>query len=260
MQTIDRDGVTLAYEASGTGEPAVVLVHGFGGAWWHLEPQYDHFRYAHRTVAVDRRGHGASGAPDTEYTIEQAADDVAAVAGAAGIERAVVVVESMDKIGFDVAARYPGLVAGVAVIDGPTFAGPQYQEAFRAFAAALGTGGYRDAIRGFADAMVFVEGNDPLTRARVIDGVTSTPQHVLASSWNHFITYDLDAALARVACPVLVIDAGFPKDLERLRAACPQLEVAEVKGHGHLAQLFAPASVNAALEAFVARCTAPALL
>lgn len=257
MQTIDRDGVTLAYEAAGSGEPAVLLVHGFGGARWHLAPQYDHFRASCRTVAVDRRGHGDSDAPVGAYTIQQAADDVAAVAAAADVERAVVVVESMDKIGFDLAARYPRLVAGLAIIDGPTYAGPQYQEAFRGFEGALGTPGYREAVRGFADRMVFVDDNDPVVRARATDGVASTPQHVLASSWHHFVGYDLDDTIGEVGCPVLVVDACFPKDLDRLRAACPQVEVVRVPGHGHLPQLFAPATVNAALEGFVARCSAP---
>jgi pimeloyl-ACP methyl ester carboxylesterase len=255
MHSIDVDGITLAYEDTAGSGPAVLLVHGFGGTSRRMAAQLEHLRATHRVIAVDRRGHGASDAPQQEYTVQVAADDVAAVAAAAGIEHAVVVVESMDRIGYELAARRPDLVAGLCVIDGPTYAGGDFAQQSAAFAAGLDSPGYQDAIAGFANAMIFAPDNDALLRARVLEGVLATPQHVLASGWRAFIGYDVDAALADMRCPLLMIDAGFPKDLDRLRAACPQLQVTEIAGHGHLPHVFAPATFNAVLDRFLAACS-----
>src|SRR5262249_39115283 len=77
VQHLDHDDTTLAYEDTGTGDPAFVFVHGWTCNHTHFAPQVEHFRRRHRTVAVDLRGHGASDAPEQEYTISGFADDVA---------------------------------------------------------------------------------------------------------------------------------------------------------------------------------------
>jgi 3-oxoadipate enol-lactonase len=82
----DSQGVKIAYEILGDGEP-LTLVHGlaYDRAGWGRFPELlaEHFR----VVLLDNRGVGESDAPAGPYAVAQMAQDVAAVLDDAGIER-----------------------------------------------------------------------------------------------------------------------------------------------------------------------------
>ncbi|WP_232701916.1 alpha/beta fold hydrolase [Halobacterium wangiae] len=96
METVSRDGVTLAYERAGPADAeTVVLVEGLGyGRWmWHwqrdaLEADYD-------VVVPDNRGTGDSDAPDGPYSVAEMAADLDAVLADADVDEAHVVGASM---------------------------------------------------------------------------------------------------------------------------------------------------------------------
>ena len=87
VQHMNRDGTALAYEDTGAGDPPFVFVHGWTCNHTHFAPQVEHFGRQHRTVAVDLRGHGASAAPEQDYTISGFADDVAWLCEQLGVAR-----------------------------------------------------------------------------------------------------------------------------------------------------------------------------
>ncbi len=88
-----RDGTPVAYDSGGRG-PAIVLLHGGGGARqdWHEVGYVERLRDRFTVIAMDLRGHGESGLPTSpaEYTMEKMVQDVLAVADACGVERFVV--------------------------------------------------------------------------------------------------------------------------------------------------------------------------
>lgn len=94
------DGVRIAYECVGAGEP-VVLVHGFGASRvqnWRAPGWYDALTGAgYRVIALDCRGHGESDKPHepAAYAETIMAQDVAAVMRAAGVPSAFVMGYSM---------------------------------------------------------------------------------------------------------------------------------------------------------------------
>jgi pimeloyl-ACP methyl ester carboxylesterase len=59
------------------------------------------------------------------------------------------------------------------------------------------------------------------------------------------------AALARIRCPLLVVRAGAPMDLDRLRGLQPDALVGNVVGSGHWLTLVVPDQVNAMLDRFL---------
>jgi pimeloyl-ACP methyl ester carboxylesterase len=82
----DSQGVEIAYELQGEGEP-LVLVHGLAyerHGWGRFS---ELLARNFRVVLVDNRGVGASDAPEGPYAVSQMADDVLAVLDDAGIER-----------------------------------------------------------------------------------------------------------------------------------------------------------------------------
>ena len=58
MPEITRNGVRLNYVEAGSGGPPILFVHGFGGDARHFDAQLEHFRRAHRVVALAGTGSG----------------------------------------------------------------------------------------------------------------------------------------------------------------------------------------------------------
>jgi pimeloyl-ACP methyl ester carboxylesterase len=257
IETTLADGARIACADVGAGDDALVLVHGFGGTHAHFAPQLEALAATHRVVALDRRGNGASTPAAAVASVAATADDVVAVCDELGVGRAVVVVHSMDAIGYELAARFADRVRGLVVLDGPTLAPEPYATGLREFGEALGTPHYAAAIRAFADQLVFAPGMPAAERDEVIEGVLATPQAVLAGDFRAFLAYDVASAIARVRQPLLHVAGTFPADLDRVRALAPQLEVAEVRGAGHLVQLAAAERVNGLIAEFCARLAAP---
>jgi len=90
------DAVNLHYEEAGSGTP-IVFVHEFGGNYRSWEPQMRYFSRRYRAIAFAARGYPPSDVPpDTEaYSQLRAAQDIAAVMDAVGIDRAHIVGLSM---------------------------------------------------------------------------------------------------------------------------------------------------------------------
>ncbi len=93
MATVEVQGVEIAYDVAGEGDP-VVLLHGFpdsAALWRHQVPAL--VAAGHRVITPDLRGYGRSAKPaEVEaYSMPALAGDVLAVLDDLGIERADVV-------------------------------------------------------------------------------------------------------------------------------------------------------------------------
>jgi len=102
-------GIELAIEVRGEG-PALVCVHGFGGAKEDFADHLEALAERWRVITVDLRGHGDSDAPSdpSSYSLDRLARDVEAVADAVGAERFRLLGHSMG-----------GMVARRIVLDHP---------------------------------------------------------------------------------------------------------------------------------------------
>jgi len=96
METVSRDGVTLAYERDGpTDAETVVLVEGLGYGRWMWNWQRDALAEDYDVLLPDNRGTGDSDAPEGPYAIAEMAADLDAVLEDAGVDSAHVVGASM---------------------------------------------------------------------------------------------------------------------------------------------------------------------
>lgn len=124
MRVVVEEGVELEVEVRGAG-PALICVHGFGGAKEDFADHVDALAARATVVLVDLRGHGASDGPDdtAAYTLDRCAADVLAVADALGFDRFGLLGHSMGgMVVRRVALGAPGRVAGVVFVS--TAAGP----------------------------------------------------------------------------------------------------------------------------------------
>jgi pimeloyl-ACP methyl ester carboxylesterase len=252
-KVVERGGVTLAYTTTGHGDPPIVFVHGWSCDRSYFAPQIDHFASRHAIAALDLRGHGESGVPEPGigvYEIETFADDVLAVAAAAGFERPIVIGHSLGGvIALECAAR-PGAVRAAVMVD----PAPILNVPIKVF-----IGQAADAIEDDADGSwreTFVTGmflpTDTVRRDETISGMTTLPPAVAAAAIRSIDHYDGVAALGAVAVPLLNISAAFPTDSAAdFRAACNTITVGQTVGAGHFNQLEVPEQVNVMIERFL---------
>lgn len=111
------NGLKMYYEIHGTGKPLVVLHGAFG--WATVFPALARNR---QVIAVELQGHGHTADIDRPLSIEQMADDTAALLTHLKIERADFFGYSMGgNVALAIAIRHPGVVGRVA-INGSNFA------------------------------------------------------------------------------------------------------------------------------------------
>lgn len=130
------NGIRLHYHRTGGDRPPLVLAHGFtdNGLCWtrvarELEASYD-------VILYDARGHGFSDAPETGYSYENYAADLADLVQALGLQRPRVMGHSMGAgMAATAAAMYLDLLACVILEDPPWRAESQSPEDWAARAA-----------------------------------------------------------------------------------------------------------------------------
>ena len=121
IRAINVNGLNLLLRDVGSGSPALVFVHYWGGTSRTWDLVVLELSGHHRCVALDLRGWGGSDKLTQEFSFEIQADDVAAVANSLSLSEYVLVGHSMGgKIAQILAARRPpGLVGLVLVAPAP---------------------------------------------------------------------------------------------------------------------------------------------
>jgi 3-oxoadipate enol-lactonase len=98
-------------------EPAVLLLHGWtASADLNFFPAYARLAERYRVIALDLRGHGRGMRSTEPFSLEDCADDAAALLGQLGTEPVIVVGYSMGgPVGMLLARRHPGRVTALVM-------------------------------------------------------------------------------------------------------------------------------------------------
>ena len=119
-ETLSVNDIQIHYYRTGGEKPTIVLSHGVtdDGLCWTpvamaLELDYD-------VIMVDARGHGLSGNPKGDYSVEARSADLAGLIKALRLDRPVVMGHSLGaETSLYTAAHYPDLIAGIILEDPP---------------------------------------------------------------------------------------------------------------------------------------------
>jgi pimeloyl-ACP methyl ester carboxylesterase len=116
MNFVETNGIRLAYEERGTGEP-LVLIMGLGadGQVWDLHAQF--YAQKFRCFLVDNRGTGHSDKPPGPYSTAQMADDYAGLIRKLHLGKVRVAGISMGgAVAQQLAIRHPDLVRSLVLV------------------------------------------------------------------------------------------------------------------------------------------------
>ena len=230
------DGVPIAYEARGAGEPALVLVHGWTNdrRIWGAHPRT--LSESHRVVTLELAGHGESGADREEWTMDAFGEDVVAVVDELGLDRVVLVGFSMGSaVVLEAAERMPERVLGVVFVDAmqdPEQAPPpgQAEQMEAAFRANWGDTAF---LRQFA----FAEDAPASLVRQVAEGMPAQPREhwftILRSTMGWSRT-ELHSTLEQLDVPLAAINTTrVPTNVEAWRDYDPSFTLDTLRGVGH---------------------------
>lgn len=129
------NGIKIYYELHGTGQP-LVLLHGGLGTIVMFDQVLPALAEARQVIAVELQGHGHTADVDRPLSFEWMADDVAALIGHLGLERADVMGYSLGGgVALQTAIRSPERVRKLVVVSAPFRRDGWYPEVLAGMAA-----------------------------------------------------------------------------------------------------------------------------
>lgn len=250
---LSADGTPISYEVYGSGEPALVFVHGWScdGRYWRK--QVPHFSKKYRVVTLDLAGHGHSGTTRSQYTMALFGEDVRAVTEAVGARSVILIGHSMGGPVIAEAARImPGRVKGLIGVD--TFVNIEYpmtREGAAEMAAPL-EDDFPKGSRKFVSGMISPR-TDPLLREWILADMSAAPPAVALSAMKEMMSQYVTGEAARtfdeVRVPVLSVNGDlWPINYEANRRHMLSFDAIVLKDSDHFLMMDRPGEFNNALE------------
>ena len=251
------DGTPIAYEVHGSGEPTLILVHGWSCDARYWREQLAHFAARHRVVTVDMAGHGHSGAGRTDYTMRSFGEDVRVVADVVGGDRLILVGHSMGGLVVAEAARlFPDRILGLIVVDALNDLDFPVTEEHAAQMVAPLEADFPTACRQFAAAMIRPDTGAELAEWIQAD-MAAAPKEVAVSAMREYmarwIAGAVPAVFEELPLPVVgVYSDMWPVDTEANRRHMHSFEAIVLEETDHFLMLGAAEEFNRALEEAIA--------
>lgn len=254
------DGVKVHYESYGSGEEAVVFIHGWTcdlTFWRGQAPVYNH----RRSLLIDLPGHGQSDKPKVAYPMEFFAQSIEAVLRDAGVERAVLVGHSLGgPIAYSFIRLFPEQAKALVLVDATVSNAPdtasyqaaqqvRYQQKAERLSGAIGEKNFLAAVNS-----MFSPKTPPSLRDQIRAKMLATPEYVRIAAVTSPSEIYPPAPGEKFEVPALAIQAAQQGTEERaaaMRTIFPKLRLEKWVGSGHFLMMEDPARFNRSLEKFL---------
>ena len=257
MPETEVNGVRLYYELHGDGAP-LALVHGSwvdGTAWRFVVPG---LAESFRVLVYDRRGHSRSERPESQGSVDEDGDDLAALLKALGLAPAHIVTSSFGgTIALRLATGSPEVFRSLSCHEPPLWGlledDPESQEllqqgarSLEAIGRRIAEGDYEGAARQFVEQVALGPGaweNVLPPEGRAIF-VQNAPTFL-----DEFQDLDVlkigEDALSRLEIPVRLTDGSestpvFRRAIDRLAELIPRVTRETIEGAAHVPHLTTP--------------------
>ena len=238
---VAADGVKIVYSTAGSGEPALVFIHGGLGNRGFWDGELKAFAARHQVIALDLAGHGESGANRKKWGVPEFGADVRAVIAAEPVKTVVLFGNSLGgPVAIEAALLIPGRVLGVVGVD--TFQSLTYKisaedaqkraECFR--------GDYAGSLRQMVKQL-FHSDADPALLADAERRMRGTSPEAAHSMFLSLAGYDTSEAARQLKAPLRAINGDlYATDVEGVRKVKPDFDVVVMKHMGHYPMLERP--------------------
>jgi pimeloyl-ACP methyl ester carboxylesterase len=253
---VTSNGIGIHIEDQGTGDPALVFLHYWGGSsrtWKHVTAP---LAKSYRTIAIDHRGWGESDAPKTGYSLADHANDAIGVIEALALRRYILVGHSMGgKVALLLASRQPKGLAGLILVGSsmptPLVIPAEMQEKMRT---AYST---RENVEMSIDQVLTAKLLNAEDREQVIaDSLRGAPP--AQEAWPASSSQeDISPSVSAISIPTLVIAAELDRvdsvetTKSELLSRIPGAALHVVPGTGHLSPLESPMDLVRLIKLFV---------
>jgi pimeloyl-ACP methyl ester carboxylesterase len=243
------DGVPIHYEVHGSGETAVVFIHGWGCDRTYWDEQVPYFSERYTTVTIDLAGHGESGLEREVWSMKAFGLDVAAVVEKLGLEEIVLVGHSMGGLVVVEAALLLGDRVKI-VVGADTFgdlsgkiSDEQIDGMMQPFLA-----NFRETTKEWARNSFFLPTSDSALIEQIAEDMSSGPPEVgIGSFYGYFNWYNTESAtsLRELRAPLRLINSDYsPTNVDAGREATSSFDVVLMSGVGHFVMMEAPETFN----------------
>ncbi|MDQ6650928.1 MAG: alpha/beta hydrolase [Actinomycetota bacterium] len=251
----------LSFRESGTGRP-VVLLHAFplSSAMWLA--QREGLSAVCRVITPDQRGFGGTALGHDEPSLDEAADDLAAMLDRLGLDR--VVLGGLSMGGYVALAfwrRHRERVAALVLADTKATADPAAAAASRERIAKAVLDGEEGLL--VDEVLPKLLGETTKQRRALVLGrvkalVQGSPAYAVAWAERAMAARpDSTGELAGIDVPTLVVvgeedELSTPAEAEAMAAAIPGARLVRLATAGHLSAVEVPEEFNAAVQSFLA--------
>jgi pimeloyl-ACP methyl ester carboxylesterase len=253
------DGVTIVYSAAGSGEPALLFIHGGLAERSFWDEQLRAFSGRHRTIALDLPGHGDSGHNRTQWGLPEFGADVRAVVEAEKINKLVLIGNSLGgPVAIEAALLLPGKSVGVIGVDtfqriGDKITEEEVRQRAEAFRRDY-SGSLKQMVRS-----LFHSDADPALMVDAERRMSHTPPEVAHAIFMSMAGYDLGASAGRLSVPLRAVNGDlYPTYVQEVRRIKPDFEVVVLPHIGHYPMVECPEEFNRRLAEVVAGLSEPA--
>ena len=260
VKSLATDAAEIRYRVYGSGEPAIVFIHCWSCDSGYWDAQLNEFAQRYTVVTLDLAGHGQSEPTSRkDWSMANFGADVAAVVGAVGAPRVILVGSSMGgPVALEAARRLPGRVIGIVAVDTlREIAAPPDPAQYTPMLESL-RADFAATTADYVAQNLFAESADPVLKQWIVDDMSSAPPAVAIPAIVGLTQMDYTAALDALDVPVTALNATLPPtDEAAIRGKEPRFRVQTLDGVGHFPMLERPVEFNAILDRILAEWKAP---
>jgi pimeloyl-ACP methyl ester carboxylesterase len=246
------DGIHVQYRVYGSGEPALVLIHGWSCDSNYWREQIPEFKKKYTIITVDLAGHGGTDGNRADWTMARFGQDVATALAAIPNNQLVLVGHSMGgPVAIEAARLLKGRVIGIIGVDTfktigmPVPSKAQVDAAVKPFES-----DFIGHTRSLVSETFFAPGADQALAGKIAYDMSLSSPKVAIPSLRAALEYDFTAPLKDVSVPIVAInsDLGEPVNEARIRKVLPKFHAVTLAGDGHFLMMEDPKRFNPALE------------
>lgn len=243
------DGNDIAYELAGSGDPALLFIHGWQADHSVWPPLIAAIGPSVRTIAVDLRGCGASRDAGGPYDLERYAADLRELIDALGAAPVVAVGHSMGAtVALRLAVNAPQSVRGLVLIAPVPAGGAGFSAKGEAYLRA--TVGDAAAAKKWLARTLHGQ-PDPVLLQCLCDAAAATPREAALESFGSWVHADFAEETRNIEAPALIVapSGEDPEAAERnVAALIPNARCVVLPDAAHYAIVEQPEAIAALIR------------